>query len=565
MALASIDAHVARPQEDDKATTAEPVEVDDGGVPVVAPPPVAAVDAMPAPNDPSMRHQWVVAELAAIVRRHAELARARIGAAFVDVDTGKLLWGLDATGRYNLASCTKVLTSSAALARLGAGFKWRTAIYAEKFEPATGVVDGDLYVRGRGDPTLDDAALRAIAVDVRRAGVKRVTGHLVVDATYFDGALDPPHYADQPKERSGYRAPVSAFGVDGNAVTVVIEPDPAGVAPGVIHLEPPAGDYVKIHEGQVATVTEGRGRVRVDVRPIADHLELTITGQVRADGGLDLTRRRIDDPVRFAGEALRAALIDEGVTIGKHVTRGAVPPAARQVAAHDSPPLADVVRSMNKYSNNFYAESLLKTMGAEAKLQTPTPGTATATTPGTATATTPGTATATATTPGAATATATAKAPVAGPTGPRATWDDGLAVVRDFLVHDVGLADGSFRVENGSGLYGASDVSPLALASTVAHAERDFRYGPDLIASLAIAGVDGTLRKRLAGTPNAGRVRAKTGTLNTVSTLGGLLAVDGRHPIAFAILVNDIPDAGRGHARTLEDELLGVALSYLAP
>jgi D-alanyl-D-alanine carboxypeptidase/D-alanyl-D-alanine-endopeptidase (penicillin-binding protein 4) len=541
IAFASIDAHVARPQEDDTATP--PSASDDAGVAIPPPVPVA-VDAMPAPNDPQMRLQWLAAELAAIVHRHAELGRARIGAAFVDVATGKLLWGMDASGKYNLASCTKVLTSSAALARLGPGFKWRTSVYAESLDLASGVVEGDLYVRGRGDPTLDDAALRAIAIDVRRAGVRRVTGHLVVDDSYFDDVVDPPHYADQPKERSGYRAPVAAFGVDGNAVTVVIEPDPAGAAAGVIHLEPDAGEYVKIREGNVATVTEGRGRVRVDVRVVADHLELVVTGQVRADGGIDLTRRRIDDPAQFAGQAMRSALVAEGVTIGKRVTRGTVPVAARQVAAHESAPLADVVRSMNKFSNNFYAESILKTMGAEAKRvpapPSPSPSPSTSTSTG-------------------------IRGPVAGVGGPRASWEDGLSVVRDFLVHEVGMAEGSFRVENGSGLYGASDVSPLAMAQTVAHAERDFRYGPDLIASLAIAGVDGTLRKRLAGTPGAGRVRAKTGTLNSVSTLAGLLAVDGRHPMAFAILVNDIPDGARTHARTIEDELIGVALAYLGP
>jgi D-alanyl-D-alanine carboxypeptidase/D-alanyl-D-alanine-endopeptidase (penicillin-binding protein 4) len=539
--LASIGARVARPQEDDKAGAPEPV-TDDGGLP--PPPPAPVGPSGPAPADPAARGLWMAREATAVLHRHPELARARIGVAFVDVATGQLVWAQDQDGKYNLASCTKLLTSSAALARLGPGFRWRTAIYAEKLDPATGEVDGDLYVRGRGDPTLDDVALRALAVDVRRAGVKKVTGRLVVDDSYFDEAVDPPHYQDQPKEQSGYRAPVSAFGVDANAITVVIEPDPAGVAPGEIHLEPDTGDYVRLREGTVATVTEGRGRVRVDAQTAGDHVELTVTGQVRADGGIDTTRRRIADPSRFAGEALRVALGAEGVAIGsRHVGRGVVPPAARLVAAHTSASLADVIREMNKHSNNFYAESLLKTMGAEAKLAAAAP---------------------TPPAPAPAPAASTKKIETAGPPGPHASWDDGLAVVRGFLTTDVGLAAGSFRVDNGSGLYAASDVSPRALAMVVAHAEADFRYGPDLIGSLAIAGVDGTLRKRLAGTPGAGRVRAKTGTLANVSTLGGLVAIDGRHALAFAILVNDIPEAGRGHARTLEDELLGVALGYLA-
>ncbi|MCE9580864.1 MAG: D-alanyl-D-alanine carboxypeptidase, partial [Deltaproteobacteria bacterium] len=210
--LASIDARPARPQ--------------DAGEPAVAPPtddPQATDDpddnaagsgagpASAAPSDPAARKAWLAHELDAAVARHPQLGPAVVAIAIVDVATGDPLYQRDATTGYNLASCTKLLTSSAALARLGPGFRWRTALYAEKFAADDGVVDGDLYVRGRGDPTLDDRALRELAIDLRRAGVRRVTGALVIDASYFDDVVEPPHFGDQPKERSGYRAPIAAF------------------------------------------------------------------------------------------------------------------------------------------------------------------------------------------------------------------------------------------------------------------------------------------------------------------------------------------------------------------
>jgi len=556
LALASIDARPVRSQEDDQAQPAGSDEAADETAPrdagaaatAATPAPTTAAPTSPVttppPADPAKRKAWLATELTAAIARHPELAGARIGVAFVDVDSGELLWSRDPDGQYSLASCTKLLTSSAALARLGPGFRWRTSIYAEQLDPATGVVDGNLYVRGRGDPTLDDQALHELAVDLRRAGVRRITGKLVVDDSYFDGVVDPPHYGDQPKERAAYRAPVGGFGVDDNAVTVVVEPDPAGVDLAAVHLDPPGGKYVQLKEATVTTVAEGRTRVRVVTKLVhhsPTHIELTVTGQIRADDGVAHIRRRVDDPARFAGEAFRAALRAEGITLGPRLVHGHLPRAARELAVHESPPLGDVLRGMDKYSNNFYADTLLKTMGAEAKAAAMPPP------------------------PPAPPPTDPDAPPLLPPTAPPATWDDGLAVVRDFLVKDVGLPAGSFRVENGSGLYDASALSPRALTKLLRHAASDFRYGPDLVGALAVGGVDGTLRKRFAGTVAEGRVRAKTGTLAQVSTLAGLLAVDGRRPIAFAILVNDVPKKVRRAARALEDELAEIAVVYAAP
>ena len=536
--MASIVARDARPQEDDKASATEPAEpVDlDAGAPA---PLIDAAGPSAAPADPAARDAWLVSEASSVVHRHAELAKARVGVAFIDAISGKVLWGLDASGRYNLASCTKVLTSSAALARLGPGFRWRTAIYAEKLDVATGVVDGDLYVRGRGDPTLDDAALRELAVDLRRAGVKRVTGKLVVDDSYFDDAFDPPHYADQPKEQSGYRAAVSAFGVDANAVTVVIEPDPAGIAP---RRDPPRARRRRLRAHQGGQRPDRHGGARPRARRRDDHRRSRRAHDHRP--GPRRRRRRSHAAAHRGSIALRGRGAARRARGGRHLDRPSRRPRrgagdraldhrarlarARRGRARDEQVLEQLLRGEHLEDDGRGGEAAAAR--AHAAPTSPAP-----------------------------------KIQLAGPEGPHATWADGTAVVHDFLVHEVGLADGSFRVDNGSGLYGASDVSPLALATVVAHAESDFRYGPDFVASLATAGVDGTLRKRFANTPDAGRVRAKTGTLAAVSTLGGLVAVDGRRPIAFAILVNDIPDGGRAHARALEDELLTVALAYLRP
>ena len=460
-----------------------------------------------------MRGVWLREKLAAAVAAHPALARAHVGIAVGDLATGEELFVQDPDRGYNLASATKLLTSTAALAQLGAGFRWRTAMYATKLDVATGAVDGDLVVRGRGDPTLSAADLGALADEVVAHGVRSVSGGIVVDATYFDDVLEPPHFAEQPQEHAGFRAPVAGFGVARSAVNVIVIAEPGGHAS--VRLEPDAGDYVRITSREVVGVTTGKSRVRVDVTTAPDHLELKVSGQIRASDGSYESRKRVEDPARFAGEVLRAALIARGVKIHvRAIGHATTPPTAILVGTHDSAELGDVLRGMNKWSDNYVAEALLKTLGAETRA---TPG--------------------------------------------PATWADGTAAVRAALTK-LGVT-GPWRADNGSGLFDASAVSPRQVVALLGAAQRDYRIGPELAASLPIGGVDGTLAKRWHGQAPRARIRAKTGTLDKVTALAGYAGVDAGHLLAFAVLANDIPGGQRPATRVLQDDIAAVLIAYL--
>jgi D-alanyl-D-alanine carboxypeptidase/D-alanyl-D-alanine-endopeptidase (penicillin-binding protein 4) len=204
------------------------------------------------------------------------------------------------------------------------------------------------------------------------------------------------------------------------------------------------------------------------------------------------------------------------VTVKVHtIGSGVVPATAKLLAAHDSAPLSDVIRQMNKLSDNYLAECVLKTLGAQTKA---TPGSA--------------------------------------------TWADGRAAVQRYLA-EIGLPAAGYRVDNGSGLFDATEVSAKQVTTLLRAAHRDFRVGPDLVASLPVGGVDGTLAKRWRGHAAAGRIRAKTGTLDKVIALAGYVAIDSQRPVGFAILVNDIPPGQRASARTAADEILDALVSYL--
>ena len=465
-----------------------------------------------APQEPKARAAWLRDRLTAAAARPA-LAKVKLAFAVQDLSTGQELGSREPDRGMSIASNAKLLTSVAALQALGGGFRWRTAVLAAAAPDDKGAVAGDLYLRGRGDPTLSVAALQQLAADVAGRGVRTVEGRLVVDATYFDGAIEPPHFDEQPKERAAFRAPIASLGVGRGAITISVMAEPDGGARVAIE---PETDYARLGKTDVQTVDKGRTRLRVEQKTKAGLLELDVTGQIRAGEGTWEVRRRVDDPARLAAEVFRKALADRGVHLkGRALGSGAAPASARLLAFHDSAPLSDVLRLVNKHSDNYIAESMLKTLGAETR-----------------------------TTPG------------------PATWADGLAALRAQLAR-IGLRPDGYRCENGSGLFGSTEVSPKQLVALLAAAHRDYRIGPDLVASLPVGGQDGTLARRWIGRPAMGRVRAKTGTLDKVSSLAGYVGVDGGHVLAFAILVNDIPPGQRAAVRQVADEMVEALAAYL--
>ncbi|MGE3765876.1 MAG: D-alanyl-D-alanine carboxypeptidase, partial [Kofleriaceae bacterium] len=265
-----------------------------------------------APPLPGARKQWVVDQVDAALLARPTLGRAKIGIAVTDLSTGEQVFAREPDVQLNLASNTKLLTTVAALGTLGNGFRWRTAVLADKLPDVAGVIEGDLYLRGRGDPLLAAAHLDELAAELAARGVRTVEGRLVLDATYFDNDVDPPHFDEQPKERAGFRAPVASLGVARSAVTLIVIADPGGGA--TIKLEPDAGDYITIGKREVVSVTEGRTRLRVETKrpPSPNRVEYEVSGQIRVGEGSWDFRRRVDDPARFAGEVFRASLSAHG-------------------------------------------------------------------------------------------------------------------------------------------------------------------------------------------------------------------------------------------------------------
>ncbi len=429
----------------------------------------------------------------------------KIGVMVKDARTGATLFKHNENEPFAIASNAKIITTAAALSLLGPAFTFRTELIADPVA-ANGHIVGDLYIRGRGNSLFSESDMARLVRSLKALGVKRIDGGIVVDNSYFDDQNLPPHFDEQPDEHAAFRAPIAATSYSFNAWTLIVRPALSGQGPARIEVSP-ANDYVKV-VSTVKTIKTGRSLIRMNTVVEKSRLLVTLSGQIRQEVRRRRFRKRIPDPVLFVGSGLRRALADAAIGVGRpQIKVGKAPATAISLAVHESPPLAVVVRGMGKYSNNFIAELLLKVIGAETLAQ-----------------------------------------------GAPATWQHGVDAVASVLTR-AGIAKGSYRFENGSGLFDSNRFTPAQIIKVLTFAMSDYRFGPDLLASLSISATDGTLRRRMVATPAASRVRAKTGTIDQASVLSGVAAIDGNSPLLFSILLNGFSESSSGIARALQDEI----------
>ncbi len=509
-APAATPAAPANPPSETEAAPAAPPRP----LPGLAPPSVPSPDQPKAPADPTARRAWLKTELDAALGAPA-FAKAKIGVLVVESDSGKPVYARAEKTPLNAASNVKIVTSAAALSLLGPEYRWRTtlSVAAAPAGPALapgGEVAGDLVLRGGGDPTLGVEDLAAMVSDLAALGLRKVHGALVVDDRFFDGATVGPAY-DQKTDSTASRAPSSAASLDFNVVAVTIIPGPVAGAPARVTVEPASPYFVL--SGGVVTAAEGPAAPGVETRDEGGtRTRIVVAGRVRLGSEPRTFYRRVVHPALFAGQSLRQQLERRGIIVEKPTRVGAAPTQGlRVLSTHESAPLAVVVQDLNKRSNNFMAEQVVRTLGAE----------------------------------------------IVGRPG---TWEKGLEAIARYLA-GVGLPRGSYQMTNGSGLYDSNHFSPEQITRVLRAASRDFRISAEFLASLAVAGTDGTIAHRMAATLAERYVRAKTGTLANVSCLSGFAGSPGHMPLIFSILMNDIASAAE--PRRAQDRVAELLVAYL--
>jgi D-alanyl-D-alanine carboxypeptidase/D-alanyl-D-alanine-endopeptidase (penicillin-binding protein 4) len=421
-----------------------------------------------------------------------------IGAVVADAATGQRLYTLNPEIPRNPASNMKLVTAATALVELGADFRLRTTLSGSVGED--GGVD-TLVLRGEGDPSLNFADLSAMARRLIELGVRRVE-NIVVDGSYFDAQTLPPAFEQQPNEIAAFRSPVGAVSVDRNAFELRVAPGPAADAPASVILRCP--DYFAL-ESSVNTTPSGAPRVGAEQRARGEQMALKVTGSVPLGIRGVGYERRIESPLPYAGNCLRAALRTQRVAGGMRVRVGDPPSGLPLLFVHESQPLSSLLGPLGKNSDNYYAEMLLKVIGAHASHL---PGSSAA--------------------------------------GSKRA---------EALLQQAGVPKGAATLVNGSGLFKGGALAPDHLVKLLVFMYRDPAVRAEYIAQLAVAGKDGTLRTRFANLSPPRVVRAKTGTLDDAIALSGyVLGPNSERAVAFSFLFNGI--AGKqGAARALADEM----------
>lgn len=457
--------------------------------------------------------------LPASVKSALEQARvADASSAFlvVPLDGGALQLALNVDAPMNPASTMKLLTTYAALATLGSNYHWRTEVLASR-RPAGARLDGDLIVRGSGDPSMVIERWWLLIQRLRALGLKDIRGDLVLDRSSYAPAVEPGPTLDGNELRP-YNVAPDALLVNFKALSLEFVPDRAG---GVAHIIAiPQLDGVSV-PAQVpladGACADWKEQLRADFsRPRAP----AFRGSFPSSCGDKTWHLSLLSPDEYVLASFRTLWRAAGGTLRGTVREGRAAPDATLLLEQQSPPLAEVIRDINKYSNNVMARQLFLTLGAVV----PDPG------------------------HGGAAASPQAGSPASEPAGEAASAARSIRAVHAWLDQQ-GIRMPELVLQNGSGLSRQERISAASLARLLVYAWNSNDM-PNFLASLPLAGVDGTMKNRQAA---ASAAYVKTGYLAEVRALAGYVFAASGHRYAVVALIND-PHADA--AQAAHDEFL---------
>ncbi|HTQ99880.1 MAG TPA: D-alanyl-D-alanine carboxypeptidase/D-alanyl-D-alanine-endopeptidase [Candidatus Acidoferrum sp.] len=407
---------------------------------------------------------------------------------------GPTLLSVNPNHPLNPASTMKVLTTLAALEQLGPEFTWNTRVYAQG-ELKDGTLNGDLLIKGGGDPYLLEDQVRNMLKALQRTGIKRISGDLVLDTSYFAPEVAQDSPIDNQSERA-YNVLPNALMSNFQAVTFYFRPAADGKHV-VIDADPKLANLditnnLRLKPGACEGYQRG---VRFN-EDEARNEHVTFSGDFPAGCHEFALVRAVMTPEQFFYGLFTQLWRELGGEFAGKLRLAAVPADSKPLLVWTSPPLSEVIRSINKYSNNLMTRQTLLTLGAERY------------------------------------------------TAP-ATVSSGANVVGEYL-QMLGIDGSPLVVANGSGLARESRITAGLMNQVLQHGQRS-PFMAEFIASLPINGIDGTMRNRLRAGPMRGNMHVKTGTLDQVSAVAGYVtAKSGKQYTVVGLLNHDQADRGPG-------------------
>lgn len=406
------------------------------------------------------------------------------------------------------ASNMKLFTTAAALEFLSPSFVYETSLEATGMVTPMGLL-GDLVIRGSGDPSISArmhdwdplAVFKGWARQLKDMGIASIEGDLIGDASLFERFVYCPGW-DPEDEPIWYAAQTDALSLNENTIKVIVRPGRKTGSPVRVELEP---DTSKVQLDNTARTGSRRAANTLQITRRCGTNVIEISGRLPSRFNERVRTLTIDDPAAYFMDVLAQVFAAQGIAVSGR-TRVIRQPGGLErgtiLFRRTSPPLRELVKETNTESNNFFAEQLLRTIGAHM-------------------------------------------------TG-RGTREGGAQVVMSWL-QDMGVSREEFVMVDGSGLSRLNYVSPAAVVSLLRHMYQSSNW-LTFRSSLPVSGVDGTLRRRMRGTPAQAKVLAKTGYMKGVTSLGGYTeSLDGK-PLAFSIIYNGRRPS-TSYVKSLEDKL----------
>ena len=446
------------------------------------------------------------------------LSEAKVGYIVRDLKSGDTLLEYHADHMFHPASNTKLATTAAAYHVLGPEERFVTRWYIDEAHHLSDQKLGKgltLYWRASGDPKFLPEHMREIAKKIAqhlkkdKPSSKALSiSKLVIDDKDFTDQYLAPGFDQKPEDDSSYRAPNGGIGYAFNRFRASFSPNSKLNAPPHLSLDPQI-PYFTINN---QAITNKKGKEKLQFKAVESEknqrMRLELGGSIPLRHKRVSISRRVGNPLIYAGQGLLGELKRLGINVSMKVQRGEVPSKLEAIVVHKSAPVSELIRDINVYSNNYMAEQLLLAMGLKVKNF--------------------------------------------------GGWSQGQLVVKSYLDAIVGLS--GYQYVNGSGLFGETSFSPRMLSEVLVRVDKE--SNGHFRSFLPVAGKEGTLKKRLKDLPR-GDFRAKTGTLDKVSTLCGYLKTRAQQELVLCLFMNDYK-VKTWAIRSIQDELVSYLWLYKA-
>lgn len=408
--------------------------------------------------------------------------------------TGEIIYEADADRKVTPASTLKLLTSAAALETLGEEYRFTTDLLTDG-KVVNGVLNGNLYVRGQGDPTLLKNDLDQFAAQLSKLGIKKINGNLIGDDTWFDAVRLSPSI-EKSDETHYYAAQISGLTLSPNndydAGTVIVNATPTKNGyKAKVSMSPDTNVVSIVNKSK--TVAKGN-RNTLTIKRQSGTNKIIISGNVPVGSAGKKEWVTVSNPTAYTLDVFKKSLASKGIKFvpSAQVLRRQTPENTKVLVTKQSMPLKSLMRPFMKLSNNTHAEILAKTMGKHVYAD--------------------------------------------------GSWNSGLQVMRDYS-QSIGLNPAEWSFEDASGMSHKNKVSSAQLTELL-YLVRNASWYSSFVQGLPVSGmqerfVGGTLKNRLTGSAVKGKVIAKTGSLNNVNSLAGYVETVEGETLIFSVLTQN--------------------------